>query len=499
MNSSDTSIKIYDSLQKKEVEIKTLQEGILTVYSCGPTVYNYVHIGNMRSFLTADLLVRTATCLGYKALFVSNITDVGHLTTDDVADSCGEDKLAKALKSKEGECFQNVWELSEYYAECYIQDSEALNITTPLVRPKATQHIQEQIRAIEKLIEDGFAYVTDNAVYFDISKFPEYGKLSGNVSQDSLLRHVREVVKDSDKNHPADFALWKKDDNHLMQWYSPWGWGFPGWHLECSVMAMKYLGETIDVHAGGEDLLFPHHECEVAQSECLTGKTFANYWLHTRFLQVDGEKMSKSKGNFFTVRDLIHNQGIDPRALRYALVSTPYTKPFNFTKQILVDASKKIKRFDEVINKLNENTRLKSESEDNTVLNILDKLYSDALDAMRNNLNTSVAIAKTLGAFKQIGSNIEEIKGSNATACLTLLKKFDSLLGFIFPKMETGTEKSDEDSSCQISDEINHLLTQRINAKKEKDYALADSIRNKIQEMGYKIIDTPEGSTVERF
>jgi len=250
-----------------------------------------------------------------------NITDVGHLTEDDVADATGEDKMVKGLRSKEGQKFVNVWDLAEFYADAFKDDWRRMNLKEPLVWPKATQHMREQIVGVQKLIADGHAYETPTGVYFSVESFKDYGKLSGNTDQKKLLREVREVVSDDNKKHPADFALWKKDDKHLMQWFSPWGWGFPGWHIECSVMAMQYLGETLDLHAGGEDLVFPHHECEIAQSESLTGKPFCPHWMHTRFLQVNGEKMSKSKGNWYTVRDLVEEKQVDPLALRYALLT----------------------------------------------------------------------------------------------------------------------------------------------------------------------------------
>lgn len=321
--------------------LEPAEPGHLKFYSCGPTVYNLAHIGNFRTFITADLIVRVAEALGWRVSYVSNITDVGHLTQDDVADATGEDKMTVALRSA-GQQFANVWDLARFYADAFIEDWHRLNLREPLVRPRATEHMREQILAVDQLVKSDHAYATASGVYFRLSSFPEHGKLSGNVDKEQLQVAVRDVVVDENKEHPGDFALWKKDDRHLMQWFSPWGWGFPGWHIECSAMAMKYLGETLDLHAGGEDLVFPHHESEIAQSESLTGKPFSHHWIHTRFLVVEGEKMSKSKGNFYTVRDLVDELGHDPIALRFSLMATPYNKPLNFTMQSLSDAGKNV-------------------------------------------------------------------------------------------------------------------------------------------------------------
>jgi cysteinyl-tRNA synthetase len=255
---SERTFRLYDTMSRQVKPLELLEPGHLRFYSCGPTVYSYAHIGNFRTFLTADLVIRTAQAIGIRVSYVSNITDVGHLTQDNVADAAGEDKMAKALQSKEGEQFNNVWELAEYYEDAFLEDWARLNLIEPNVRPRATQHMREQIVAAEQLIAQGNAYETPTGVYFNVESFPGYGKLSGN-TQDNLRKAVREVVLDDNKREQADFALWKKDDKHLMQWYSPFGWGFPGWHLECSVMARMYLGDTLDLHAGGEDLIFPHH------------------------------------------------------------------------------------------------------------------------------------------------------------------------------------------------------------------------------------------------
>ncbi|MEM6328285.1 MAG: cysteine--tRNA ligase, partial [Bacteroidota bacterium] len=382
---------------------------VLRFYSCGPTVYSYAHVGNFRSFLTADLVVRTARALGWRVDYVSNVTDVGHLTEDDVADGAGEDKMAKALASKEGEAFANVWDLARHYTEALVADWHALGLIEPTVRPRAAEHVREQIGAVETLVDRGHAYETDDGVYFHVPSFPSYGALSGNSDAERLAAGAasesREVVQDEGKRDPRDFALWKKDPGHLMQWYSPYGWGFPGWHLECSVMAQKYLGETIDLHGGGEDLTFPHHECEIAQAEALTGEPFARMWIHTRFLQVDGAKMSKSKGNFLTVRDLTAPASdggrddwgapVDPLALRLALISGQYGKPFNFTLKALQDARKNRQRYADALGAVRDATEAERPGPDRLGA-ALESAYTDALAAMCDDLNTPVALAAGL-------------------------------------------------------------------------------------------------------
>jgi len=484
------AFRLTDSQSHQVKELQPVEPGHLRFYSCGPTVYSYAHIGNFRTFLTADLIVRTAEALGWKVSYVSNITDVGHLTQDDMADAGGEDKMEKALKSKEGEAFPNVWELADHYANAFKTDWKRMNLRLPMIWPKATQHMREQILAVEELIEKGHAYETPTGVYFNVSSFQEYGKLSGNRDQDQLYRAVRDVVTDDNKRHPADFALWKKDEKHLMQWFSPWGWGFPGWHIECSVMAMRYLGETLDLHAGGEDLIFPHHECEIAQSESLTGKPFANHWVHTRFLQVDGEKMSKSKGNFYTVRDLVDGEKVDPLALRYALMAVPYGKPLNFTRQSLRDAGQNVDRFKEC-DRLAEAAIAKGKSGDSSLKAILNDLYEQALDAMCEDLNTSVAIAKALEGTVAIFKAGDAMSKADGEAARGFLTKVNALLGFVRPDYE-----AEEGLNQPAVDEarIQALIEERAAAKKAKDYARADQIRKDLDAEGIELRDTPEGT-----
>ena len=484
----DKKFRLYDTMSKQVKELQPREPGHLRFYACGPTVYSYAHIGNFRSFLTADLIVRVAQALGWKVTFVNNITDVGHLTQDDVADAAGEDRMEKALHSKEGERFHNVWELAEFYTGTFEEDWRNLNLLPPTVRPKATQHVRQQILAAQELIAKGHAYETPSGVYYSVESFPEYGKLSGN-TQDNLRQAVRDVVQDENKRAPADFALWKKDDKHLMQWYSPFGWGFPGWHIECSVMAREYLGDTIDLHSGGEDNMFPHHECEIAQSEALTGQPFSGHWVHTRFLQVNGEKMAKSAGNFYTVRDLVA-KGADPLAIRYALISGIYGKPMNFTDQGLRDAQAIIERYRKA-DQLADNA---SQEGPDSLVTALDDLYDQTLEALCNDLNTPVALAKSLEGVKLIIKEGESMSGASGKSAKRFLDSINGLLGIVRSDYGLQVQKAADDLGADVA-WIQGKIAERAEAKRAKDFARADAIRAEVESAGIELRDSPEGTT----
>ncbi len=484
-----TPFRLYNTLTRKVEPIETLEPGLLRMYSCGPTVYSYAHIGNFRSFLTADLIVRTAEAIGWSVQYVTNITDVGHLTEDDVADAGGEDRMAKALRSKEGEQFGNVWDLARYYSEALLDDWHALNLLDPTLRPRATEHMRQQILAIQQLIDSGHAYETDLGIYFAVASFPDYGKLSGNSMAEQLEETVREVVTDPGKRDPRDFALWKKDEKHLMQWFSPWGWGFPGWHIECSVMASEYLGDQIDLHAGGEDLIFPHHECEIAQAESLSGKPFARYWVHTRFLQVDGRKMSKRDGNFFTVQDLIRpidegGRGFEPAAVRLALISGQYRKPYNFTFDTLKASTKHIQR----IREAREIADAAAGPGEDILAGDLGNIYSRALDAMLDDLNTPEAIAAGLEGVKKILGAGGAMSESSGSAARDWLDRMDALLGW-----EGNASAGADDADDVLAEQVEKLLSERTEARSRRDFDRADAIRVELTEMGIEVMDSPDG------
>ena len=519
---STPSLKLRDTLSRSVQTIAPAahtEDGrpVLRFYSCGPTVYSYAHIGNFRTFLTADLVVRTAEALGWAVRYVSNVTDVGHLTEDDVADGAGEDKMAKALASKEGEAFANVWDLARHYTDALQHDWHLLGMREPDVRPRATEHVREQIEAVQALIDSGNAYETDDGVYFHVPSFPEYGKLSGNSDADALAEgaasSTREVVQDSAKRDPRDFALWKKDPGHLMQWHSPFtqgtgGWGFPGWHMECSVMAQKYLGETIDLHGGGEDLRFPHHECEIAQAEALTGKPFSRYWMHTRFLQVEGEKMSKSKGSFLTVRDLTAapedggredwGAPVDPLALRIVLISGHYAKPFNFTRKALDDARKNRQRYADAEVAVEEALARPATIEKSDALeSALDDAYAEALGAMADDLNTPVALAAALRGTNEILSihRGDGLSASDAHAARDFLDRIQDLLGIVRPE---DSVPHPPEANDELADTVERLLAERTEARAAKDWARADAIRAEIDALGVEVMDSPSGTTWRR-
>ncbi|MCC6403680.1 MAG: cysteine--tRNA ligase [Fimbriimonadaceae bacterium] len=486
--------RLYDTLSRKVRPLEPLEPDHLRFYTCGPTVYSYAHIGNFRSFVAADLVVRTAKALGWRVSWITNITDVGHLSEDDVADAGGEDRMEKALRSKEGEHFANVWDLAEHYALAYLEDWRALNLSEPLVRPRATQHVREQIVMTQALIEKGNAYETPTGVYFDVDSFPDYGKLSGN-TRGKLLDAVRDVVQDENKRQQADFALWKKDDKHLMQWFSPWGWGFPGWHIECSAMARAYLGDVIDLHSGGEDNAFPHHECEIAQTEAYTGRPFSRHWMHVRHLQVEGEKMAKSAGNFFTIRDLVA-QGHDPLAVRYALISTPYGRPFNFTMQLLRDAAANVGRFRECERRIRaagvDPLAFVEESGADELGRELAEDYAECLAAMCDDLNTSVALAKAVEGAKAI-LRVPSLDEANARSAAWFLRKVNELLGIV--RNDAPLDPVPDTGSREIEGRpIEEWVAERTAAKASRDFDLADSIRAKLAEAGIELRDTPAGT-----
>ena len=480
--------RLYNTLRGKVEPLSTIEPNHLRFYSCGPTVYSYAHIGNFRSFLTADLILRTAREIGWKTTYVTNITDVGHLTNDDTIDASGEDRMARALHSPEGKRFANVWDLSRYYSSALQSDWNTLNLLQPDVQPRATEHIREQIQAIQQLLACGAAYQTSSGIYFSVKSFPDYGKLSGNQSAESLAHTVRDVVVDPEKKDPRDFALWKKDEQHLMQWHSPWGWGFPGWHIECSVMAQTYLGHEIDLHAGGEDLIFPHHECEIAQSETLTGRPFARHWVHTRFLQVEGEKMSKRSGNYYTVRDLVHDFNVPPLAVRFALISGQYRKPYNFTFAKLKDSERHIKRFQKAYeiakNAQNRGTQGVAKTGESLVDN-----HQTVLKALLDDLNTPAAIAAALEGVRTILGHQKKL-GPQAYQFITGVS---NLLGVVDDTPGEHSQNSADDHA--LNQLVEELIKTRTTARVAKDFSTADKIRDQLLEMNIEIKDSPNGTS----
>lgn len=456
-------MKIYNSLSKQIEDFTPINPQEVGMYSCGMTVYDYAHIGHGRKYVTDDLLRRVLQYNGYKVKFIQNVTDVGHLTSD--GDE-GDDKLEKGAL-KQG---KTVWEVADFFTKHFYQSMDRLNILKPDVITKATEHINEQVKLVSVLMEKGFAYDTEEAVYFDISKFEKYGQLFGQKLEDKQVAVREEVKSDINKKHPADFALWFKRvgrfKDHAMHWESPWGDGFPGWHVECSAMSMKYLGEQFDIHTGGEDHKPIHHPNEIAQSECATGKSpFVNYWVHTSFLTVDGTKMSKSLGNFYTVED-VEKRGFSPFSLRYLYLTAHYRKNLNFTWESLESAQKALDKLKSNILFLKQNnsrTQLSEEKQEK-----INKYSQEFKESINNDLNMPQALAVV---WEVVKSNIP------STDKLDLLYDFDEVLGFGL-------------RSIEVQNNLQELLEKRNELRKAGNFEEADKIRDQIVKMGYEVRDS---------
>ena len=466
-------IKFMNTLGRKVETFVPINKKEIKMYTCGPTVYNRAHIGNMRAYIFADIVRRTLKFGKYKVKQVMNITDVGHLTSD--ADE-GEDKLQKSAREQR----TTAWEISRIYTSQFLDDASKLNIEPVEILCKATDHISEQIKLIKRLEQKGFTYITSDGVYYDTSKFPRYGDLA-KLDVEGLRAGKR--IKIGEKRNKTDFALWKfskPEEKRDMEWDSLWGKGFPGWHLECSAMSMKYLGETFDIHTGGIDHIPIHHTNEIAQSEGATGKKFVNYWLHSDFLVMnDREKMSKSLGNVITLETL-QKKGIDPLAYRYLCLGAHYRKRLLFGENILIKASNSLDRLKRKFLELKKNignVRLE-EKKNKNVKKYLDQFLSNIF----NDLNTPQALATM---WKMLRDN----KISNSDK-YTLLLNFDNLFGLALDKIKP--EKIEADN------ETYQLLKEREDARKGKDWEKADKLRDKIHDSGFIIEDTPEGPRLKR-
>jgi cysteinyl-tRNA synthetase len=468
-------LKLYNILTKKKELFKPLKKGIVTMYNCGLTVYDYAHIGNLRAFMFADILRRHLEYKGFKVKQVMNFTDVGHMFEDvDI----GNDKMEAAAKRER----KDPWSIAKFYIQAFLEDSKKMNFEEPTVRPKATDHIQEMIELTQKLIKKGYAYVVNGSVYFDVAKFKDYGKLSGNTLEKLKLGAGGRVEFNPDKKNQFDFALWINDPKHVMNWKSPWcEKGYPGWHIECSTMAMKYLGETIDIHTGGVDNLFPHHENEISQSEAATGKKFVNYWLHIEHLLVDGGKMAKSLGNFYTLRDLIA-KGYDPKAVRYLLMSTHYRQQLNFTFEGLESAKNALDRLINFMYRLMDADGTGCGPKIRELMSDVQRCFEEAMD---DDLNISVALAALFDFVREVNKLLDDnvLSKEEAEEVYELMIKIDKVLGV------TGEIKRKE----KLPKEAEELIRKREEARKAKDWEAADKIREQLRRMGIIIEDTPQG------
>jgi cysteinyl-tRNA synthetase len=464
---------IYNSLTRKKEEFKPLHEGQARIYACGPTVYNYFHIGNARPFITFDVLRRQLEREGYDVTFVQNFTDI-------------DDKMIRRA-NEEG---ITVPELADRFIAEYYKDAKALGIRPATVHPRATDHIQEIIALISRLIENGHAYaVPSGDVYYRVSAFPGYGKLSGQRSEDREIGASDRLNVETDKESPEDFALWKAKKPGEPFWDSPWGEGRPGWHVECSAMSMKYLGETFDIHCGGKDLLFPHHENEIAQSEGATGKPYVRYWMHNGFINVDNQKMSKSLNNFFTVRDIAAQYDLE--AVRLFMLTSHYRSPINFSKDLIEAANASLNRLYTARDHLrfhvaNGADRPADENEKAFITRLAgyEKKFDDAMD---DDLNTADAIGAIFELVKD--ANITVTDGSSKEAAEAALKSLTALCGVL------GFLTKDEES---MPEEIAAMVKEREEARKNKNWARSDELRDALKEAGYIVEDTKQGQKVRR-
>lgn len=460
-------IFFYNTLTKTKEEFKPLEGNEVRMYTCGPTVYKDASIGNMKSYIFMDTLRRTLKYNGYTLKHAMNITDVGHLVSD--GDE-GEDKMVKAAEEEK----KTPLEIAEFYTEKFLTDFDRLNIDRPEIICKATDHIKEMEEFVQKLLDNGYAYETSTAIYFDVSKLDKYGLLSGIDLRNQKAGARVEI--DEEKRNPYDFALWiKAPENHIMKWESPWGLCYPGWHIECSTMSNKYLGETFDIHTGGIDLVPTHHENEIAQSKGCTGKVPAKFWMHCEFLLINGGKMSKSLGNVYLVQDII-DKGYEPLAFKMMCFTSHYRNKLNFTWEA-IEASQN------ALNRLREGYKKHSEGNEKIADSVIEEYKAKFQEAINDDLNMPVAMSVIW----------DVVKNPNKSKQLAeLLLDFDKVLG-------VDIEKENEDKVVEIPDEINELIEQRKQARENKDWALSDKIRDELKEKGYIVKDTKEGMQVEKI
>ncbi|MDO8588093.1 MAG: cysteine--tRNA ligase [Armatimonadota bacterium] len=461
------SLKLHNSLTRKKEEFVPLEDNKVRMYTCGPTVYVYATIGNLRAYVFSDILRRALMYLGYDVTQVMNVTDVGHLTSDE---DVGEDKLELAAQ-REG---RTAWDIARFYEDAFFRDAEKMNIPRADIVCRATEHVDAMINLVRRLVENGYAYETGQAIYFHVPCFTDYSKLSGQSLEDKITAVRAEVQEDPEKKNPADFALWFKAvgrfENHAMQWDSPWGRGFPGWHVECSAMSMKYLGDTLDIHTGGIDHIPVHHTNEIAQSEAATGKQFVRYWVHNNFLKVDGGKMSKSLGNVYTLSD-VEERGIKPLAFRYFCLSAVYRATLNFTWDSVAAAQT-------TVNSLYAFVREAKRSGATGPSPEWTREYADRFrESLEDDLNTPRALAA-------MWDLIRESNRRQDFSVLAVLYDFDRVLGLDLDRVPVEEE---------LAEDYAALVAERQKARETKDWARADEIRKQLAEAGILLEDRPGG------
>ncbi len=462
-------LQFYNTLTRQKEDFQPIQAGKVAMYTCGPTVYNYAHIGNFRAYMFEDLLRRYLKCRGYDVTQVMNLTDV-------------EDKLIRDSQ----QTGMSLDAFTAVYKQAFFEDLRTLNIEPAEVYPAATDHIPEMVALIKQLLERGYAYEADGSIYYRIDQFPDYGKLSHLEAEDLQIGASGRVDSDEyAKDDVRDFALWKlwTPDDGDVYWDTELGRGRPGWHIECSAMSMKYLGDHFDIHTGGEDNIFPHHDNEIAQSEGATGKTFVNYWLHCRHLLVDHQKMSKSLGNFYTLRDLL-DKGFKPQGIRYALLATHYRQPMNFSLEGLRAAENAVQRLQDFMHNLPT-----AEGNGFNVQPLLQRTQERFEATLDDDLNISGALGAVVEMVRDVNRAIadQQLSKENAEQVVTLMQRFDTVLGLL------------QEEEVQHGSQVEALLHERQEARKQRDFARADALREQLGELGYTIEDTPQGPRLKQL
>lgn len=473
-------LNLYNTLSKKKEEFASLNPGKVGMYTCGPTVYGYVHIGNLRAYLLSDTVRRYLEYVGYEVRLIKNITDVGHLTNDDIAQGdAGEDKMLKAALAEK----KTPEDIAKFYEEYFRNVEKQLNILPAQYFPRATAHVPQMIKIIEGLIEKGYAYEKNGNVFFDVTKFSQYGKLSGN-TLDNLKTGAR-LEEHPDKKNAWDFALWlKAPEGHILKWQSPWSLGYPGWHIECSAMSTEYLGSTIDIHTGGEDNIFPHHEAEIAQTECFTEKKYVRYWLHGRHLLMNGQKMSKSKGNLYKLED-IQEKGFSAMDLRLLFLSSHYRSQMDFSWEALAQAHKNLQKINDFVLDLEALAARNIKFENDGI--IIDTFRQRFEDAMDDDLNTPLALSVLHEMISTVNFGIADnnYDSEDAKKILAVWKRMNNVFGLVLQ------------GQAEIPEDIKELMKKREEARDGKDFQKSDELRALIEKHGYIIEDTKDGQKVK--
>ena len=484
----ETKLSLYNTLTRRKELFEPLNEGRVGMYVCGPTVYGDPHLGHARPSITFDLMFRYLKALGYKVRYVRNITDVGHLEHD--ADE-GEDKIAKKARLEQLEPM----EVAHYYTERYHKAMEQLNVLTPSIEPHASGHIMEQIDFVQRIFDAGYAYESNGSVYFDVEKYNKdyhYGKLSGRNLED-IVANTRDLDGQGDKRHSYDFALWKKaSPEHIMRWKSPWSDGFPGWHMECSAMSCKYLGEQFDIHGGGMDLMFPHHECEIAQATAALGKDSARYWVHNNMITIDGQKMGKSYGNFITMEQLFNGehpkleQPYSPMTIRFFILQAHYRSTLDFSNAALQAAEK---GFDRLMKGVETLSKLKASATSSVEIADLEKRCQEAMD---DDLNSPMVIS-ALFDYVRIINQIAEGQQTISEADLAELKRVFDLYVYEILGLRNEKQEGVAGGSDMLGKVVDMILAVRQDAKANKDWATSDKIRNELTAIGIRVKDRKDG------